>query len=200
MADRFINVIAPIDFESERINLIEVTLIYGSQRADLVLQPGHSSDKVSFTQDDAHGRTLQYQYRAYSALRASGTQRSHFETPLRTTDSSVLVIDPRELYEVIRVHAVGVFDRERYRTAFVDVKAESPSGGWSSTETQGLDKERGSAAGFYFLTESGSKVSLQQRVRYVTNAGDIVDGPWQPAEPGALLVGNPVTEASGGGR
>ena len=182
-----------IDFESELIRLIQVGLVYGDQRRDLILDPQNKAAVAEFSSDETR-HPVQYQYRAYavSGPFTAGPQSS-FEAPPRTTDAEIIVIDPRELYRHILVRAVSMIDPERYASAFVDVNVAGE--GWSATETLHLDQDA-REAGLRVLTANTSNVTTRHRIRYVTRAGAIVADAWQPTEPGTIIVGNPAAAAA----
>jgi len=193
MADFRIVVRAGIDLNSESIRLIEVGLVCGAQRRDVVLDADNAVAVAEFSSDDAR-HPVQYQYRAhaYSGPFTQGPQSS-FEAPPRTTDAGIIVINPRELYRFTEVRAVSMIDPERFMAAFVDVKVEGD--GWSGTETMQLSHSA-REGGVRILTANTSSAAIQHRLRYVTSAGAIIEGAWQPTEPGLIIVTNPATAAA----
>jgi hypothetical protein len=192
MAERHILVTTVIDFGREALSAIDGSVTLGDERFDFILTRERA--QAEFVSRDAP-RTVQYQYRAYSWERAAGGQRSNFESPLLTTDASIIVIDPRDLYRLIRVMGAAVFDMDRFSAAFVDLKAEPSDGSWSQVETFRLSKEASEAAVF-FLVDRATTLTFQQRTRYVKRGGEVIDLPWQPAGEGTLVIGNPTVEVA----
>jgi putative lipase involved disintegration of autophagic bodies len=197
MADFNVLVLSGIDFEREPIRLIEVGIVHGNQRRDVILSLKETKAGVVFTSDDER-HPLQYHYRAYahSGPFTQGPQSS-FEAPPRTTNAQTIVIDPRELYRVTVVNVVNMMDPERYRAAFVDVKVEGE--GWSATETVEVGYDRRDSR-LHVIEANTSKVAIQRRIRYVTRPGAMIEGAWQPIEPGAIVVANPAETAVGADR
>jgi hypothetical protein len=197
MAEFGIEVILGIEIKSEPIRLIEVGIVHGDQRRDVILDWKNERARVGFTYDGPR-QPVQYRYRAYaqSGPFTQGPQTS-FEAPLRTTDAEVIVIDPRELYRLTVLDVVAMMDEERYRAAFVDVKVEG--GDWLATETVEVDKKNPRIR-LQVLTANASKVAIQHCIRYVTRPGVVINGAWQATEPGAIIVGNPAETAVGADR
>lgn len=196
MASLHIQVRSGIDIESEPIRLIEVAIVCGDERRDVILDRKYNVMEAVFTYDGQRP-PVQYHYRAY-AYSGPFTQgpRSSFEAPPRTTDAEIIVVDPRELYQVEEVRAVSMVDPEQYRAAFVDVKVEGE--GWSATETLQLTHDAPENR-LRYVTGNTSKVATQHRIRYVTRPGAVIEGAWQATEPGTIIVGNPATTAAGAG-
>ena len=48
-----------------------------------------------------------------------------------------------------------------------------------------------------FRLDAGATFTLQQRYRYVTRAGQLIELPWQPAGEGVLVAGHPPVEGVG---
>ena len=44
-----------------------------------------------------------------------------------------------------------------------------------------------------------STAAIQHRVRHVTRAGTVIEGPWQPTDPVAIVVGVPADAAATAG-
>ncbi len=196
MAERVVSVMTVLDFGSEPISAIEVTVTCGGERFDCVLDGAHRLMEFPLASSaSSPSATLQYQYRAYAADRVAGGQPSVFVSPLFTTESSVIVIDPRELYRVIFVAAAAQFSESLYMLAFVDVRVEAANGEWAQTRT--LELTKGSRNAARFIVDARTSITLQQRTRFVTHAGDVIDLPWQPAGEGILIIANGSPEPAG---
>lgn len=188
MAERHVLVRTATDFgPPPMVKLIEVTLRFGEERVDFFLDGPNPNFRIS--RDAAESPTIQYQYRAYLD-RWFG--RPSFDSPLRTTDSSLIVIDPRELYQIILVSVFASFNQDRYLGAFVDLKAEGPNGEWSETKSLTF-LEKAPLMQTDFVFDEGMQVTLQQRTKYVTRDGKLIELPWEPLDRGVLVVGNPVS-------
>jgi hypothetical protein len=189
MSDAVVEVFAAVDFQEEPVRMIAVSLQYGDQRSDVVLDNDRRSVKTSFTRDEKQGRAITFSYRAYmlSGMFSQGAQTS-FEAPPRTIDAALIAIDPRELYRMIFVRAVAMFSLEKYRSAFVDVKAEAPGDGWAVAATMELNEPHREDQ-IRIPVGNDSKIVIQHRIRYVTSQGVVIDGSWQPTEPGMIIVG-----------
>jgi hypothetical protein len=174
------------------IQLVEVTLTYGDRRVDLALDPDRPSGSATFVTDEQLGHRVGYQYRAFvrSAPFLEASQPS-VEAPSRTTETGYLVIDPREVFNVIPLMAAAMFSFDQYRAAFVDVKVEVP--GWSTTRTMMLEKGH-SEDGFSIVIPRASTPAVQYRVRHVAQSGSVIEGRWQPTDGLTIVVGMPVPE------
>jgi hypothetical protein len=194
MADRFASVVTPIDFGFEGISLIEVRVSYGSQHYDEILNDKKPEGRLGFVAEENAGPDLHYSYRAYmrGGLFAQGSQIGFSSEP-RTTDGTMIIIDPRELYRRVLLGASAVFSLEKYRSAFIDFKLEV-DGDPANTLTIQLNEDfRDFREGV--AIRLGAKFNLQHRVRHVLRQGAVIEGPWQPTEAGIILVGEPEVVA-----
>ena len=191
MADRFAIVTTPVDFGYEGINLIEVSLFYGTQHYDVLLNGDIRRTDASFVVEEKAGREIRYSYRAYmrSGPFAQGVQTSFQSTPA-TTDGSVITVDPRELYKTVQLGASAVFSAEKYSAAFVDFRLEVEGDGFAKTLTIELTPK---SREFRELVPVPlhAKLDVQHRVRHVLQQGTVIEGAWQPTDAGAILVGEP---------
>jgi hypothetical protein len=183
------DVAAAVDLSAEDIDHVEVLMAYGAKSADLLLDQATPRSHTTFFRDDALGSSVKYHYEVDFGPGAglSGPIRSADVT----TDSRVIRINPRELYQRIAVTAVaqGVpFDR--YPLVIVDVEAPNVAGGALTTETLQLDSSHGEA-GFVVRAPLGATLPLQRRIRYVDTKGveTVVD--WAPVDAGILVVPDP---------
>lgn len=174
------------------IRLVEVTLTYGDRRVDLVLDPDRPSGSTSFMTDELLGHRVGYQYRAYvNNVPFIEASQSSLDAPPRFTEAASLVIDARDVFSVIPLRAVAMFPWEQYRAAFVDVKVDVPAERWSTMRTIVLDKDH-MDAGFSVVIGRASVPAIQHRVRHVTQSGGVIEGPWQPTDGLAIVVGTPA--------
>jgi hypothetical protein len=195
MAQRKVHVVAGISFDMEPVDAIEGSVTAGEQRFDFVLSAAQHEDGTMFERPDNAWPPFNYRYRVF--LRSGvPSQRPSYESRLLTTESSAIVVDPRELYRHIKVRATAVFDFDRYREVFVDVKAQMGKGDWSRTETMGMtpDSRYGEA---WFVVDADGQPTFEQRYRYVTRPGEVIELPWQPLGEGTLAVGNPPVSPAG---
>ena len=191
MTDRYAMVTTPVDFDYEGINLIEVSLFYGTQHYDVVLNGGNRKAEMNFAAEEKAGRDIRYSYRAYmrSGPFAQGAQTSFESTP-GTTDGSVITVDPRELYRTVQLGASAVFSAEKYSAAFVDFKLDVEGDGFARTFTMQLTPK---SRDFRELVPVPlhAKFELQHRVRHILLQGSVIEGPWQATDAGTILVGEP---------
>lgn len=191
MADRFAIVTTPVDFGYEGIALIEVSLFYGTQHHDVLLNGDIRKADVSFGEDEKAGREIRYSYRAYmrSGPFAQGGQTSFESTPA-TADGSVITVDPRELYRIVQLGASAVFSAEKYSAAFVDFRLDLEGDGFAKTLTIELTPK---LREFRELipVPLHAKLDVQYRVRHILQQGTVIEGAWQASEAGTILVGEP---------
>lgn len=202
-ADRFIRTVSAtasdemdfdigpaIDFAAEQIDHVDVMLAYGTHNADILLD-GTARKSVSFFRESALGPSIAYHYEV--DFKPGAATLGHLQSPPVQTDSRVLRINPRELYERIAVTAIaqGVpFDR--YPQVIVDVRVPHADGSMIANTIQ-LDADH-TEAGFTLLAPLGAKLPLQRRVRYVDAKGveTVVD--WDTVPAGILIVGDPCPD------
>ena len=112
----------------------------------------------------------------------------------RTTANRVIRLNPRELYQkvVLRVVAKGVpFDR--YPSVLVDLRAHDPVEGWTVTDTLELDANHLERI-FETRASLNARIRFERRLRYFDTQGSEVAVEWDDAEPGVLVVGDPLPE------
>lgn len=192
MSDFVVEVVAGVNFETEFIRMIEVSLTYGDQHGAAVLDRDARAIKIGFTFDEKLGRTVQYTATAYMESKDAYFQSSQpsFEMPSKTTPSSVIVIDPRSEYRTIQAMAAAVVSFEKYSFVFVDLKADSGEGP-SMTRTLELTGERAERMALFAIGRA-AKLDLQHRVRHVARTGTVIEGPWEPTGDGIIVVGEPA--------
>jgi hypothetical protein len=192
MADRFAMVTTPVDFGYEGINLIEVSLFYGTQHYDVLLNGDVRRTDVSFVAEEKAGREIRYSYRAYmrSGPFAQGAQTS-FASTEGTADGTLITVDPRELYRIVQLGASAVFSAEKYAAAFVDFKVEMEGDGFARTFTIELTPTQVRDFRELVPVPLHAKCDVQHRVRHVLRQGTVLEGPWQGSDTGVILVGEP---------
>jgi len=108
------------------------------------------------------------------------------------TDNRIILINPRELYQYVRVRIVSMgvpFDR--YPSAIVDLRVTDTVAGWSDEATFELsDKNRDAV----YSARAGldSKLLIQRRIRYLDTHGSEQTLDWDDAESGLLVVPDPL--------
>ena len=195
MAERRIRIQTIVNFQDGEVTAIEGTATIGEQRLEFVLNDQTREAAFDIDQPEGVVVPVKFSYRVHLRQHFPSAQRSSFESPVMTSEASIFLINPRELYKLVPVSALAVFDFERYRHALVDVKAEA-TGGWSHTQTMRLGKEVPERE-VRFLVDATAEVTLQRRYRYVTPAGDVVEQAWEPAGEGMMAVGNPPAAGPG---
>jgi hypothetical protein len=188
MSELMIEVLSPAEL-GHPVRMIEIELRHGNERRDLVLDNECRRLRATFSAADGT-REIQYRYRVYVNPDIPGAAQ-RFETPVETSDASILVVDPSRVVRVERVMATAVFSTEVYRTAFVDVRALTA--GEPIAFTMEVDKERPQAA-YLIAVPAGAPLDLQARVRYVKLTGELVEGQWQATDRFTIVVANPVNE------
>jgi hypothetical protein len=179
--------------ETEDIDHLEVFLEYGGTQQTLVLDATTPRRQVSVWYRADAGLELRYRYEVQFGRESAGLAEL-LASPERTTASRVIRLDPRELYQRLEVRAVtqGVpFDR--YPRVLVDVAAHDPAGGWSASETLELDATHPEAT-FPVRAAVDAVVQVERRLRYVeADGGELAVG-WEEAEPGVMVVGDPLPD------
>jgi hypothetical protein len=179
--------------EAEDIDHLEVFLAYGGTEQTLVLDAATPRREVSIWYRADAGLQIGYRYEVQFGRGTTGLTEL-LVSPERTTDNRVIRLDPRELYRRLEVRAVaqGVpFDR--YPRVLVDLRVHDPAGGWSATGTLELDPTHLEAS-FPLRAAVDAVVQVERRLRYVeADGGELTDG-WEEAEPGVMVVGDPLPE------
>ena len=188
MAERRLTIVTVVDFGVEGLAAIEGSAMAADQRFDFVLNEKQREVQFAVNQPQEGALPVRYQFHAYHRD-GWAVQRPSFESAPMTTEAAIFIVDPHALYRYVVARAVAVFNEDRYRHVFVDVKAQT-DGGWSHTETIRVSPETPEGM-VRFIVDVGAKVTLQQRFRYATRPGEVVELPWQPADEGTIIVGNP---------
>ncbi|HZS35833.1 MAG TPA: hypothetical protein VFF06_03355 [Polyangia bacterium] len=181
---------AAIDLAAEQIDHLEVLMSYGARSVDLELDAASPRKPVSFFHEDALGLAVKYHYEIHfqpGVLGVAGVLRS----PDVSTESRVIRVNPRELYQRIAVTALAAgvpFDR--YPQVIVDVQVPDPAGGGVTTQTLTLDAAH-REAGFVVRAPLGAAVPLSRRLRYVDPHGVELAVDWASFPAGILIVGDP---------
>jgi hypothetical protein len=179
--------------DAEDIDHLEVFLEYGGTEQTLVLDAATPRRQVTLWYRAGAGLEVSYRYEVQFGLETAGLGEL-LASPRRTTANRVVRLDPRELFQRLEVRAVtqGVpFDR--YPRVLVDVAAHDPVGGWSAAETLELDATHLEAT---FPVRAGvdARVQFERRLRYVEADGGELTAGWEEAEPGVMVVGDPLPE------
>jgi hypothetical protein len=184
--------VAPaIDIAAEQIDHIEVSLTYGNRRETLLLDTATPRRTASMFFEKDLGPEVEFGYEIQFRADSDG-QTSKLSSASTRTANRVIRIDPRELYQrsTLRVVAKGIpFDR--YPTVLVDLRLRDLVGGWSTSRTVELDATH---ADVPYSVRAGlnAKLRLERRLRYLNKQGTELVVDWDDAEPGVLIVGDPL--------
>jgi hypothetical protein len=182
-----------VDLAAEDIDHLEASLGYGGAEQDLLLDAATPRREASvFYQADA-GFAVSYRYEVHLREGTAGLQ-GVLISPERTTDHRVIRLDPRELYQLLPIRAVAVgVPFERYPRVLVDLEVRDLAGGWSAAETLELAAASPEAA-FPVRAALDARVKVQRRLRYVGAQGAELAVDWDDAEPGTIVVGDPLPD------
>jgi len=180
------------DLAAEDIDRVEVTVSYGEHRHEITLDAQTPRRQVSVWYEEALGPEVGYRYGVH--FTPSSGDVDVLEAPPRSTEQRVIRIDPRELYQraQTRVVAQGVpFDR--YPRVLVDLRYQQPASGWTAERTVELGPGTPEAA-HAVRVALGQPLLLQRRVRYLDTQGQVLTVDWDSAQPGVLVVGDPLPD------
>jgi hypothetical protein len=190
-AEMRFDVAASLDLDAEGIDHVEVVLTYGSRDQRLMLDAATPRADATFWYDAATGPAVTCRYECQFRPGEEGISDRLSSQPEATT-RRVIRINPRDLYRRVIVRAVtqGVpFDR--YPRILLDLEATDPVAGWSSQETFELDANHQEVT-FGLRAGLDAVVRLRRRLRYIDAQGGEVVRDWDAAEPGILVVGDPL--------
>jgi hypothetical protein len=182
-----------LDLDADGIDHLEVLMSYGDSSADLILDAATPRRTTTFWHQQERGFAVAYSYQVHFKAGVAGAQ-DVLKSATLTTEDRVIRLNPRELYQrtALRAFIAGVpFDR--FPTVIVDVKADDPAEGRSSSETMQLDAAHREAV-WSVRAAPSAEVRFQRRLRYVDTQGveTVID--WDYTQPGTLIVGNPFPE------
>lgn len=192
-AEMQLDVAAEVDLAAEEIDRIEVTFRYGEAVALVTLTPSAPRQKVSFWFDAAIGLGVRSSYEVAFRAGASGPV-DRLRSAETTSESRVVRLDPRELFRRVEIRAVaGGIPFDRFPSVIVDLQADDPASGWSSTQTLVLDAAHPEGA-WRLRAALDSPLRVQRRLRYVNPHGVETIIEWDSVEPGILVVGDPFPD------
>jgi hypothetical protein len=186
MSTRVIEVVSGAELKMSPAQLIEVELRHNGQRYDVILDDERRHAVVEFAAADGT-RDVEYRYRVHLRTGFPGAVYQ-FEAPPRTTDASILVINPREVYRLARVRAVAMFDEEQWRAAFVDIRLGKGAAPDVITLEVNVVQPEFTYEG---VRPAGESTEMQLRIRHVPRSGEVVEGKWQPFDGTTVVVTNP---------
>ncbi len=182
-----------IDLAAEQIDHLEALLTYGDRQERIILDANSPRKQVSFWYKPELGTEIKAGFEV--EFRADGTGlTSRLSAPPISTADRVIRFNPRDLYQPVslRVVARGLpFDR--YPSVIVDLKAFDPVSGWSGAETMELTAALPESVFTVRIGRDG-RLLLQRRVRYLDSKGTELTLDWDDADPGLLVVGDPVPD------
>ena len=184
---------AALNLDAEDIDHLEVFLRYADQKADLVLDAATPRRSASFWYRPGQGLAVQYRFEVSFKAGSQGPQ-DMIKSPDAATDDRVIRLDPRPLYQRLRIRAVaqGVpFDQ--FPSVIIDLKAVDAVGGWSCDQTLQLDAAHLEAA-WAVRAQSDASLTFHRRLRYVDARGVETLLDWDHIDPGVLIVGNPYPD------
>lgn len=186
--------IAPaLDLDAEDIDHLEVSMRYGDDGRDLVLDTAKPRQGATFWYEPGQGLAVHYAYEVDFKAGSAGFQEAVKSADLSSEDR-VIRIDPRGLYQRVRLRAVAQgIPFDRFPTVIVDVKADDLASGWSSEQTLQLDAGHTDVS-WSVRAQPGAAVKLRRRIRYADAKGAETLVDWDYVEPGILFVGDPFPD------
>jgi hypothetical protein len=201
--DRLITVVEPaasaemrfdvatnLDLNAEGIDRIEVVLAYGAREERVLLDAAAPRQAVTFWFEERVGPAVTWRYECHFRPDDEGLS-DRLQSAEHVTSDRVIRINPRELYQRLRVHAVaqGVpFDD--FPTVLVDLEATDPVDGWTARRTLELTSATPEAA-FGVRAALDAPVRFRRRLRYVKANGAEIVKDWEPTPGGVLVAGHP---------
>lgn len=187
------DIASSIDLAAEGIDHLELSLRYGDRDERLMLDVATPRRQVSVWYRQESGPEVTYDYEVHFGAGVEGRFDRVTSEP-RTTANRVIRLNPRELYQkvVLRVVAKGV-PLDRYPSVVVDLRAHDPVEGWTVTDTLELDANHLERI-FETRARLNARIRFERRLRYFDTQGSEVAVEWDDAEPGVLVVGDPLPE------
>ncbi len=182
-----------VDLAAEEIDHLEVWLRYGGREETFLLDAATPRRQVTLFHRPEAGLAVAWRYEVHFRPGAAGLG-GRLASPEWTAEERVVRIDPRELYQKSAVRAVAQgLPFDRYPLVLVDLRAHDPAAGWTAEQTLELDAAHPEAA---FRVRAGLEAPLrfERRLRYVDAHGVETLADWDEAEPGVLVVGDPLPE------
>jgi hypothetical protein len=181
------------DLGAQDIDHLEVTLRYGESAQTLVLDADTPSQAASVWYRPEVGLAVTYTYEVHFAKATAGLG-GVLTSPEQTSDHRVIRLDPAELYQRLQVRAVAEgLPFDRYPSVLVDLRAQDPVAGWTAEDTLELGAAQPEAT-FPIRAALDAKLRIQRRLRYVEAQGQEYTVDWDEAEPGVLVVGDPLPD------
>ncbi len=182
-----------VGLEREEVDHIEVWLRYGETEEHRVLESATPRVEVPFWYDADLGTEIEHRYEAHLHPGTDGFGVVLASAPARTQER-VIRIDPTQLYQRHRVHALAQgIPFDIYPRVIVDLSAQDHEGGRESERTLVLTAE--TAEGTWSVRGPLERpLRFKRRLRYVDTAGQETIDDWETFVPGILIVPHPAPD------
>lgn len=174
---------------------VQVHFEYGPDGAkvpqDVVLTTPSDKGHVQWALDPSVGLNYTYRYEVFLKPDAPPGKSDHLVSPTLTSNSSKLVIDPRDLYQVQKVHAQAVnMDFTRYSQCQVDLHYEDTDAGFS-LDYPAILTQGSPSADWTFRYSDPTKIQYKYQITYYPVGAQPIRQDWQETIDPVVLVPDP---------
>lgn len=181
---------ASVDLAAEEIDHLAVSIAYGERRETLILDGTTGRKTFLCWYREELGAAVSYSYSVhFRADSASGG--GSLDSPEQHSETRVIRINPRELYQriTLRIVAQGV-PLARFPLVMCDIQAAALNTQWQHQETLVLNADTREQS-LSLRAEHDAALRISRRLRYIDAEGSETRLDWEAIEPGILVVGDP---------
>jgi hypothetical protein len=183
-----IEITAGFAFDGEPIESVAVSLVHAKRRHDVVLRRDSARAFVELAHDPQKPLLVTYQYVVHFMQTPSG-RVDPLTSPERKTDSRIIVIPGRELYQLLQVQLISAIRFDQARQVAVEVR---PGACPHNVVTAHLDEGRREWA-YRWVIDRDGPVDYDYRVSVDPGNGEIRRGEWQHSDSRVLFISEHAT-------
>lgn len=194
---RKVMVISLAKFDDDLINSLNVTLRYGNEPKNVILEHGHDREEVQWG-SNLVGAAMQWDVKARYKVNFNGKEGVDLpislESPEKLETTEQLQIDPRDLYDIVHVPIVALdFPWGRYPLVEIQTRYTDEEHGIRLQEIFLLDDKKHEPIWKMFVRDRQHKRFAYKLIYRAANFKD-VEMPWVETDEAKITIRDPYPQ------
>jgi hypothetical protein len=190
-----VDVVGGAAIASDHIDRLSVHVDYAdAQPQDALLATAGETSKMTWALKTDQGFNYNYKYQVFFKPDAPPGADDHLESPLIKSNASKLIIDPRDLYQVQKVHVQTVnLPFDRYTQVEVNLRYVDATANITLQKTT-LLSQNATADDWSFRTSADDSLAYEYQLIYYPVGAQPITKDWIPSSNPAVLVSDPYPD------
>lgn len=190
-----VDVVGGAAIVSDHIDRLAVHVEYGNaQPQDILLATAGDTNKMRWALLASEGFNYQYKYQVFFKPDAPPGAGDHLESAMIKANASKLIVDPRDLYQIQKVHVQAVnLPFDRYSQVEVNLRYVETENNLTLQKTI-LLSQNAAADDWSFRTGPDGSLAYEYQLIYYPVGAQAITQPWVQTNNPAVLVGDPYPD------